>query len=71
MNFSKGALTGAILLASLSLGLSFADSVNKELEPLVGQVQEWVVSYLETHLANWIHSSGDWAEFTALYLEHF
>ncbi|EPY87633.1 BCL2-like 2 isoform 5 [Camelus ferus] len=44
-----------------------AESVNKEMEPLVGQVQEWMVAYLETRLADWIHSSGGWAEFTALY----
>uniref|UniRef100_A0A8C9AL63 Bcl-2-like protein 2 n=1 Tax=Prolemur simus TaxID=1328070 RepID=A0A8C9AL63_PROSS len=37
------------------------------IEPLVGQVQEWMVAYLETRLADWIHSSGGWAEFTALY----
>lgn len=44
-----------------------AESVNKEMEPLVGQVQDWMVAYLETRLADWIHSSGGWAEFTALY----
>lgn len=37
-----------------------AESVNKEMEPLVGQVQEWMVAYLETRLADWIHSSGGW-----------
>uniref|UniRef100_A0A8D0Y2H5 Bcl-2-like protein 2 n=2 Tax=Sus scrofa TaxID=9823 RepID=A0A8D0Y2H5_PIG len=37
-----------------------AESVNKEMEPLVGQVQEWMVTYLETRLADWIHSSGGW-----------
>ncbi|NP_001186793.2 BCL2L2-PABPN1 protein isoform 4 [Homo sapiens] len=37
-----------------------AESVNKEMEPLVGQVQEWMVAYLETQLADWIHSSGGW-----------
>nr|XP_031534717.1 polyadenylate-binding protein 2 isoform X1 [Vicugna pacos]XP_031534718.1 polyadenylate-binding protein 2 isoform X1 [Vicugna pacos] len=37
-----------------------AESVNKEMEPLVGQVQEWMVVYLETRLADWIHSSGGW-----------
>nr|QBQ65478.1 BCL2L2CR variant [Sus scrofa] len=35
-----------------------AESVNKEMEPLVGQVQEWMVTYLETRLADWIHSSA-------------
>uniref|UniRef100_G1Q051 Apoptosis regulator Bcl-2 family BH4 domain-containing protein n=1 Tax=Myotis lucifugus TaxID=59463 RepID=G1Q051_MYOLU len=43
------------------------ESVNKEMEPLVGQVQEWTVAYLEMRLADWIHSIGGWAEFTALY----
>nr|QCE20962.1 BCL2L2-PABPN1 protein [Sus scrofa]UNG40262.1 BCL2L2-PABPN1 transcript variant 2 [Sus scrofa]UNG40263.1 BCL2L2-PABPN1 transcript variant 3 [Sus scrofa] len=37
-----------------------AESVNKEMEPLVGQVQEWMVTYLESRLADWIHSSGGW-----------
>lgn len=37
-----------------------AESVNKEMEPLVGQVQDWMVTYLETRLADWIHSSGGW-----------
>lgn len=37
-----------------------AESVNKEMQPLVGQVQEWMVAYLETRLADWIHSSGGW-----------
>nr|XP_048300704.1 polyadenylate-binding protein 2 isoform X4 [Myodes glareolus] len=37
-----------------------AESVNKEMEPLVGQVQDWMVAYLETRLADWIHSSGGW-----------
>uniref|UniRef100_F6U940 Bcl-2-like protein 2 n=1 Tax=Monodelphis domestica TaxID=13616 RepID=F6U940_MONDO len=37
-----------------------AESVNKEMEPLVGQVQDWMVTYLETQLADWIHSSGGW-----------
>uniref|UniRef100_A0A8C8YZD8 Bcl-2-like protein 2 n=1 Tax=Prolemur simus TaxID=1328070 RepID=A0A8C8YZD8_PROSS len=37
-----------------------AESVNKEMEPLVGQVQEWMVTYLDTRLADWIHSSGGW-----------
>nr|XP_020043841.1 bcl-2-like protein 2 [Castor canadensis] len=35
-----------------------AECINKEMEPLVGQVQEEMVAYLETSLANWIHSSG-------------
>uniref|UniRef100_A0A8D0TJQ9 Bcl-2-like protein 2 n=1 Tax=Sus scrofa TaxID=9823 RepID=A0A8D0TJQ9_PIG len=39
-----------------------AESVNKEMEPLVGQVQEWMVTYLETRLADWIHSSGGWVQ---------
>ncbi|EPQ08245.1 Bcl-2-like protein 2 [Myotis brandtii] len=43
------------------------ESVNKEMELLVGQVQEWMVAYLEMRLADWIHSIGGWAEFTALY----
>ncbi|XP_054989563.1 polyadenylate-binding protein 2 isoform X3 [Sorex araneus] len=41
-----------------------AESVNKEMEPLVGQVQEWMVAYLETRLADWIHSSGGWLKQT-------
>ncbi|KAK2493466.1 hypothetical protein MC885_005505 [Smutsia gigantea] len=35
-----------------------AESVNKEMEPLVGQVQQWMVAYLETRLADWIHSTA-------------
>ncbi|XP_038597058.1 polyadenylate-binding protein 2-B isoform X3 [Tachyglossus aculeatus] len=37
-----------------------AESVNKEMEPLVGQVQDWMVAYLDTQLADWIRSSGGW-----------
>ncbi|XP_032742891.1 bcl-2-like protein 2 [Rattus rattus] len=44
-----------------------AESVNKEMEPLVGQVQDWMVAYLETCLTDWIHSSGGWVEFRAQY----
>jgi hypothetical protein len=48
-----------------------AESINKEMEPLVGQVQEWMVAYLETRLADWIHSSGGWVRsfsIAALYI---
>ncbi|XP_048218725.1 polyadenylate-binding protein 2 isoform X3 [Perognathus longimembris pacificus] len=37
-----------------------AESVNKEMEPLVGQVQEWMAAYVDTRLAEWIHSRGGW-----------
>ncbi|XP_077796848.1 bcl-2-like protein 2 isoform X2 [Macaca mulatta] len=47
-----------------------AESVNKEMEPLVGQVQEWMVAYLETRLADWIHSSGGWGPSLLLRLEY-
>lgn len=45
-----------------------AESVNKEMEPLVGQVQDWMVAYLETRLADWIHSSGGWVRSSHLLL---
>nr|XP_034342379.1 bcl-2-like protein 2 [Arvicanthis niloticus] len=44
-----------------------AESIDKNLEPLVRQIQDWMVAYLEIHLADWIHNNGGWTEFTALY----
>nr|XP_034342425.1 bcl-2-like protein 2 [Arvicanthis niloticus] len=45
-----------------------AESIDKNLEPLVRQIQDWMVAYLEIHLADWIHNNGGWTEFTALYM---
>nr|XP_034342356.1 bcl-2-like protein 2 [Arvicanthis niloticus] len=44
-----------------------AESIDKNLEPLVRQIQDWMVAYLEIHLADCIHNNGGWTEFTALY----
>lgn len=58
--FQRGPNWGRVV-AFFAFGAALcAESVNKEMEPLVGQVQEWMVAYLETQLADWIHSSGGW-----------
>uniref|UniRef100_A0A8C5PJB3 BCL2 like 2 n=1 Tax=Leptobrachium leishanense TaxID=445787 RepID=A0A8C5PJB3_9ANUR len=44
-----------------------AESVNKEMARLLPQIQEWMVTYLETHLRDWMQSNGGWNGFLALY----
>ncbi|XP_029436515.1 apoptosis regulator R1 isoform X2 [Rhinatrema bivittatum] len=44
-----------------------AESVNKEMMPLVERIMGWMVTYLEENLQDWMRSSGGWDGFVALY----
>ncbi|NP_001085729.1 BCL2-like 2 L homeolog isoform X1 [Xenopus laevis] len=44
-----------------------AESVNKEMSPLLPRIQDWMVTYLETNLRGWIQSNGGWNGFLTLY----
>ncbi|XP_053552742.1 polyadenylate-binding protein 2-B isoform X3 [Bombina bombina] len=37
-----------------------AESVNKEMAALLPRIQDWMVTYLETNLRDWIQSNGGW-----------
>nr|XP_034342372.1 bcl-2-like protein 2 [Arvicanthis niloticus] len=64
----QGAPNWGRLVAFFVFGAALcAESIDKNLEPLVRQIQDWMVAYLEIHLADWIHNNGGWMEFTALY----
>ncbi|XP_073527158.1 apoptosis regulator R1 isoform X2 [Phyllobates terribilis] len=44
-----------------------AESVNKEMAPLLPRIQDWMVTYIETNLRDWMLSNGGWNGFLALY----
>ncbi|XP_072006811.1 polyadenylate-binding protein 2-B isoform X3 [Engystomops pustulosus] len=37
-----------------------AESVNKEMAPLLPRIQDWMVTYIETNLRDWMQSNGGW-----------
>ncbi|XP_075425176.1 apoptosis regulator R1-like [Ascaphus truei] len=43
------------------------ESVNKEMSPLVPRIQDWMGTYLETNLRDWIQNNGGWNGFLAVY----
>nr|XP_034342375.1 bcl-2-like protein 2 [Arvicanthis niloticus] len=65
--FQGGSSWGPVVAFFVFGAALCAESINKNLEPLVRQIQDWMVAYLEIHLADWIHNNGGWMEFTALY----
>lgn len=46
-----------------------AESMNKEMATLVDRIVDWMVTYLQTSLQEWMGSSGGWNGFLALYGE--
>ncbi|XP_075425183.1 apoptosis regulator R1-like isoform X3 [Ascaphus truei] len=43
------------------------ESVNTEMSPLVLRIQDWMGTYLETNLRDWIQNNGGWNGFLAVY----
>lgn len=37
-----------------------AESVNKEMAPLLPRIQDWMVTYIETNLRDWMQNNGGW-----------
>lgn len=62
--FSDGVNWGRIVGLFAFGGALCVECVEKEMNPLVGRIIEWMTFYLDNHIQPWIQSQGGWVSFS-------
>ncbi|XP_068929998.1 bcl-2-like protein 1 isoform X1 [Petaurus breviceps papuanus] len=65
--FRDGVNWGRIVAFFSFGGALCVESVDKEMEVLVGRITSWMATYLDDHLDPWIQENGGWDTFVELY----
>ncbi|XP_007903343.1 bcl-2-like protein 1 [Callorhinchus milii] len=65
--FRDGVNWGRIVAFFCFGGALSAESLDKEMAPLVPRIASWMIIYMESNLQPWILQHGGWEAFVALY----
>lgn len=65
--FRDGVNWGRIVGLFAFGGALCVECVEKEMNPLVGRIMEWMTVYLDQHIQPWIQSQGGWERFAELF----
>lgn len=64
----RGDVNWGRIVALFVFGASLcAECVNKEMTCLVSRIMEWMVTYLDNNLQEWMQHNGGWSGFVSLY----
>ncbi|KAJ0064461.1 hypothetical protein NL108_006828 [Boleophthalmus pectinirostris] len=65
--FRDGVNWGRVIGLFAFGGALAVECVDKEMQPLVDRIVDWMTVYLDEHIQDWIDSQGGWARFAQIY----